>query len=195
MERKSKSEVAEKRKNGKILAKIAAKVRDDSEYLVKLTAVESLEAIISRDEPDRIDRHLAVLQGDKRYQDVKLVTNSRGGRFLYSETFMTGTYAGVLARVEANEPLLTIAETIRDQSRIFRRPTNSRLFDAPVFRIDPRSLDEYIAELTGKPEYGDIKMVHASTGVCYLYSDIYIKSEEWVKSIVEREEVWKPENP
>ncbi len=178
-----------------VRSQIVARVREDSEKSVKLTAVNSLGALIPEAEPDRIDRHLAVLQGDERYQDVKLITNSRGGRYLYSGTFMTRTYAEVLARAEANDPLLTIAETVRDQSRIFRRPTNSRLFDAPVFRIDTESLDVYVAELLRRPEFADIKLIHASTGAPYLYSDIYIKSEEWVKSIVEREEVWKPENP
>lgn len=195
MARKSKPEVAEKIKTGKVLARITAKVREDSETSVKLTAVESLGALIPGDKPDRIDRCLAVLQGDRRYQDVKLITNSRGGRFLYSESFMTRTYAEVLARVEANDPLLTIAETVRDQSRIYSHPTNSRLFEAPVFRIDPRYFDDYAAELIKKPEFADIKLIRASTCALYLYSDIYIKSEEWAEAVVEREEVWKPENP
>ncbi len=195
MKRQNKPGKVAKGNTGEVLAKIAAKVREDSEYSVKLTSVDSLGALIPGVEPDRIDRHLAVLQEDKRYQDVKLITNSRGGRYLYSENFMTGTYAEVLARVEANDPLLTIAETVRDQTRIFHRPTNSRLFEAPVFRIDTKSLEEYITELLRKPEFSDIKLIHASTGALYLYSDIYIKSEELVKAIVEREEVWKPENP
>jgi hypothetical protein len=202
MKRQNKPEEVAKGKTEKALARdeevrsqIVARVREDSEKSIKLTAVDSLGALIPGAEPDMIDRLLAVLQGDERYQDVKLITNSRGVRYLYSETFMTRTYAEVLARIEANDPLLTIAETVRDQSRIFRRPTNSRLFDAPVFRIDTESLDEYVAELLRRPEFADIKLIRASTGAPYLYSDIYIKSEEWVKSIVEREEVWKPENP
>lgn len=195
MKSKSKPEEVAKVKTEEVLAKIAAKVREDSENSVKLTTFNSLEALIPGAEPERIDRHLAVLQGDERYQDVKLITNSRGGRYLYSGTFMTGTYAEVLARVEANDPLLTIAETVRDQSRIFRRPTNSRLFDASVFKIDTESFDEYLAELLKRSEFADIKLIHASTGASYLYSDIHIESEELVKAIVEREEVWKPENP
>ena len=178
-----------------VRSQIVSKVREDSGKLIKLTAVTSLGALIPGAETDKIDVHLSAILKDERYQDVKLITNSKKTRYLYSENAITQTYAEILARAGANDPVATIAETVRDESRIYPRPTKVDLFTVEIFNINPDRLGEYIAELVKNPEYGDIKQLKASTGATYLYSTLYIKSEDWVKYMVEWEEVGRHQNP
>ena len=170
------------------------RVRDDSKSKLRVTPVIGLGMLIAGAESDKIDSHLAVVLDDERYRDVRLVSNSKGARYLYSEDYMTATYAVVLARAEANDPSATIVATVREESRIYPRPTRLSMFAAPVFRIDPDALGRYAHAIVAGTEYPDIKLVEASTGVIYLYSDTYL-SEAWVKSTVEWEEVGQRENP
>lgn len=177
-----------------VRSRIAAQVRDDSSKTVKLTPVGALGTLIPGAEPDKIDAHLTLLLSDEVYGDVRLITNGKGVRFLYSEASMTRTYAEILARAEAKDPCETLAATIRDDSRIYPRPTRLEIFNAPVFGIDPDDLDRLVREVANRPQYKDIKLVKASTGAVYLYSDLYLGAD-WVTATVEWEEVGKYQNP
>ncbi len=177
-----------------VRSQIARKVREDSKHHIKLTPVNSLGMFIPGAEEDKVDKHLMYIQDDQRYRDICLVTNSKGTRYCYSNQFMTATYAGVLARADANDALATIAATVREESRIYPRPTCVSIFKAPVFKINVADLDRYVSEIIKMPEYQDIKAIRASTGVLYLYSESYL-NHDWVKATVEWEEVGKFQNP
>lgn len=174
--------------------RIAARVREDSGGLAQLTPVNALGVLIPGAEIDKIDGHLALLLDDSMYRDMRLIANSKGTRFLYSETSMTRTYAEILARAEAKDACGTMAITIRDDSRLYPRPTRLDVFGSSVFGIDPDDLDRLASEMTGRPEYQDIKLVKASNGAVYLYSDQYL-NPDWVKATVEWEEVGRYLNP
>jgi hypothetical protein len=150
--------------------------------------------VIPGAEPGKIEDHLDLILDDERYKDLKLVSNSRGSRYFYSEDHMTATYATVLARAEANDPLGTIAATVREDSRIYPRPTSLGTFSAPIFNMDVRELQRYSEEIASRPEYADIKIARASNGAIYLYSEQFL-DPDWARSTVEWEEVGKYENP
>ncbi len=173
---------------------IVERVREDSQKKLELTKVNALGILIPGAEPDRVDRHLLLLLDDERYPDIHLVSNSRSTRYLYSDRFMTATYAGVLASAQAADPLATIAAVVREESRIYPRPTAVSVFAAPVFNIDPAEIERYADELTKKPEFADIKTCVASTGALYLYSEAYL-GRDWVRATVEWEEVGRALNP
>ncbi len=172
---------------------IAERVRADSSSRQHLTPLNDF-GMIPGAEPENIGKHLDLLLDDDRYSDVKLISNSRGSRYLFSEQHMTSTYANVLARAEANDPLGTIVTTVREDSRIYPRPTSLGTFAAPIFGMDARQLGRYAEEIASRPEYADIKVEKASNGAVYLYSTQYL-DPNWVKSTVEWEEVGKYENP
>ena len=177
-----------------VRAQVVVRVRSDSAKQERLTPTSSLGLLIPGAEIDKIDSHLPIIFDDERYSDLRLVSNSKGARYLYSEAHMTATYAVVLARAEANDPKGTIVATVREESQIYPRPTRLSMFAAPVFNIDPEQLPRYAREIVASPDYADIKLVEASTGVIYLYSDKFL-SEPWVKSTVEWEEVGQHQNP
>ncbi len=177
-----------------IQIQIAEKVREESKNLAKLTSVNSLITLVSGLEADKVEANVAELLKDNRCQDIKSVVASTGAVYLYSETYITKNYADVLVRAEANDPCATIAATVRDESRMYPRPTNIELFKDQVFNIEPDELDTHIGLTMERQEYKDIKLITASTEARYLYSDLYM-NEDYARSLVEWVEVDQEENP
>lgn len=167
-----------------VQAKIADKVRVDSKERVQLSAVSSLTELAPELQPSQIERYVAAMDGDERYQDIKQLVGPTGLAYLYSEAAMTRNYANLLARIEANDPCVTIAETVREESRVYPRPTKVELFYTPVFNIDPDQLEMVVEQTLKRPEFQDIKKVIASTQAVYLYSDKHMVApqvERWVQ--------------
>jgi len=89
---------------------------------------------------------------------------------------MTGNYAQILARVEENDPCFTISETVREESKIYPRPTNIETFKYGLFNINRDELDTHIARTM--EQYPDIKLLRASSGGVYLYSTLYMTEDQ-----------------
>ncbi len=102
-----------------------------------------------------------------------------------SEAF---NYDKIQALVEANDPVATIVETVREESRIYPRPTKVEVFKEPVFNINSGELWTYVEQIVEQEEFGDIQLIQASTGVHYLYSTQYLDADH-AKSLIEWEEV------
>ncbi len=177
-----------------IKTKIAEKVREDSKNLTKLTGIDSLCTADPVLEMDKVKASLAEMERDDRCQDIKSVVSSTGALYLYSETYITRNYADILVRAEANDPCATIAATVRDEARIYPRPTDIEFFNNPIFNINPEELEGHLASTLERQEFKDIKLINASTGARYLYSELYM-DEDYARSLVEWEEVGEEENP
>jgi len=173
----------------------AEKVRADSKNDVALTSVSDLLSLAPEMERDRIASILDEMRTDDKYADIKPVTSPKGDVYYHSEKHMSGYYAVVLSRVAAKDPVATIAAMVRDESRIYPRPTCIELFMDPMFKIPTEELKAVFDEMAQKPDYSDIKlMVHPETGGVYAYSSQYLSGDvayqkmHWV-------EVVKPANP
>ncbi len=177
-----------------VRSQIVAQVRDDSKKEARLTPLTTISAMIPGAETEKIDGHLTLLIGNGRYKDIHLIADGEGNRYLYSEQFLTSNYAEILARAEMKDPYRIIAATVRSESRVYPRPTHLDTFNAPVFNVNPNDVRRFASEKERRPEYKDIKVIQASTGAVYFYSDLFLDSE-WVKAIVEWEEVGKHLNP
>lgn len=173
---------------------IAQKVREDSQNLAKLTSVEFFNTLVADLEPHEIEVNLAEMQQDERYNDIRSITIATGAVVLYSETYITSNYAKILVRAEVNDPLATIVETVREESRVYPRPTNIELFKEQVFNINPNELENHLKQVLEQQEFNDIKIFQASTGAQYLYSTRYI-NDDHARSLIEWEEVGQYENP
>ena len=172
--------------------RIGAKVRADSKDAELLTPVDGLYAEIGWDKsaynPDEIRK-------DPRYDDIKTVTAANGEMFFYSTRHMSDYFALVLARVAGHDPCATVAETVRDESRIYPRPTCVQLFLEKIFGINEEDLKEVVCMTLQRPEFADIKaMVHPTTGAAYLYSEKYLDGERAFMKM-DYEEVIRPANP
>lgn len=174
---------------------LAEKVRADSKNDVALTSVSELQALAPEMEQEGIAAVLDEMRTDDRYADIKQVTSPTGDVYYHSDRHMSGYYAVVLGRVAEKDPVATVAAMVRDESRIYPRPTCIEFFMEPLFGIPPSDLKAVFDELVRRPEYGDIKlMVHPDTGAVYAYSSQYLSGDaafqkmHWV-------EVVKPANP
>jgi hypothetical protein len=112
----------------------------------------------------------------------------------YSETSMTGAYALHLLRREENDPLRLIADTVRDESRIYPRPTDLRFFSDPPFSMSARDLQQALGSMELRPDMADLRRSTASNGAVYLYSTRYL-SEALADTLTEWIEVGQKENP
>jgi len=174
---------------------IAEKVRADSKNDLALTSAADLNALAPEMEQDGIDAILEEMRNDDRYADIKAVTSSNGNVYYHSDRHMSGYYAVVLSRVAAKDPGATIAALVRDESRIYPRPTCVQFFLEPMFGIPSDDLKAVVDGMLRKPENGDIRMmVHPETGGVYLYCNQYLNGDTAFK-MMHWVEVVKPANP
>ena len=175
--------------------RMAEKIRGDSRNMGTLTPASALYALTPESEKEKIAFLLSEMRTEARYVDIGEVTASAGDDYFHSDIYLSGNYAKILLRAMANDPCAAIAETVRDTSRIYPKPTNSLLFKHEAFGIDPGVLEDIIAETMRKPEFADIKkMVHPATGAAYLYSSKYV-DEAQVWTMVDWIEVGEKNNP
>jgi hypothetical protein len=172
--------------------RIGEKVRADSKDAEILTPVDSLYAEIGWDRsaysPDQIRK-------DPRYDDIKTVTATTGEMFFYSTRHLSDYYALQLARVAAHDPCVLIAETVRDESRTYPRPTCIMFFLEKVFGVKEDELESVVRKMLERPEFSDIKaIIHPATGGVYLYSNKYLDGER-AFAMMDYEEVIRPANP
>ncbi len=166
--------------------KLAEKVRGDSKYLADVTSANALGAVQSGLQSDDIATRLGeIAQDDVTFPDIKSIAGPTGKVYFYSQKFMTETYARILARVKAEDPCLTIAETVREESRVYPRVTNTELFKYALFRIDREEIDKHVARV--QELYEDIKSIKSPTGSVYLYSTRYL-TPDWAAYLAKKVE-------
>ncbi|MFC2015212.1 hypothetical protein ACFLUP_04395 [Chloroflexota bacterium] len=176
-----------------INSKICEKVIADSRDRIRVTPVKSLSAMLPELEPDMLMDKVSSVLEDDRFSHIKSVVASTGSVYIFSETYISRSYANILVLAEVNDPCSTIASTVRDEARIYPRVTIIEYFKNPVFNINSDKLEEYIASTLERPEFKDVKLIEASTGARYLYSDLYM-NEELARSQIEWQEVDQFEN-
>lgn len=175
-------------------AAIATKVRGISRDEARLTPAESLKDAFPDLAPEQVEEYLAEMGDKNKFQDIKQLAGPNGALWLYSDQSMTGNYAALLARVEAKDPCKTIAETVREESMTYPRPTKVTLFYDTVFQIEGINLEGFVERTLQQPEYKDIKKIVASTSAVYLYSDLYMPAGQ-AEYLVEWEEIGKYKSP
>ena len=175
---------------------LASAIRADSRDTVKLTPVGALYALAPDTGPTIIDALLKGMRTEARFADIKTVTASNGDVYFHSDKYLVGNYAVTLLMAMAGDHCATIAETVREESKIYPRTTNVTIFrEQQVYGIPPNDLEAIIVDILRKPGYADIKrIVHPSTGAVHLYSNQYI-SEDHAWAMMDWEEVGRANNP
>lgn len=175
---------------------LAGAIRADSLNVVKLTPLGALYALAPDTDAKIVDALLKGMQTESRFSDIKTVTASNGDVYFHSDKYLVGNYAVTLLMAMAGDHCVTIAETVREESRVYPRTTNVNIFrEQQVYGIPPDDLEAIVADTLRKPEYADIrKIVHPSTGSVHLYSDRYI-NEERAWEMMDWEEVGRAANP
>ncbi|MBJ6725576.1 hypothetical protein [Geomesophilobacter sediminis] len=174
---------------------IAGAIRADSLEKVALTPIGDIYALAPGTGAGIVDALLDAMTHDRRYQDLKQVT-AAGEVYFHSDRYLVDNYAATLLLARAGDHRATIAETVREESRIYPRTTNAACFlDYKLYGIPPDELETVIRVMLGKPEFADIKrIVHPVTNAVHLYSERYIAAEHaW--AMMDWEEVGRANNP
>jgi hypothetical protein len=176
---------------------IVEKIRGDSLY-VALTPLADLGPLFHSADPAERAALLAELQADPRFQDIQQLAGADGEPWFHSDTHLSGNYGRIMLRARAGDPALSIAELVRDRSRVMPAPTRVTVFQDRVFELSREQLDAFVDGL-GKPGadpgYADIRrLVHPETGAVYLYSDRWMLEVDAVR-VMDWEEVGQARNP
>lgn len=132
--------------------------------LVKLDQLEYGEDLREEEQEELQERLLAL-------EEIKRLEGKSGRVYLYSSALMVDRYANLVLQREENDPKQLVADTVREESKLYPRPTKPDVFLLPPFKIPEPILDALVQELVeDEGAYGDIQEAEASNGVKYLYS-------------------------
>lgn len=119
-----------------------------------------------------IDNFLEELKKSEEISDIN-VLNGEKEIYLYSKEYLSDGYRDLLFNLEERKIEDVVVEIVRNESKIYPRPTSIEIFKlAPFNTID---LDmNIVLENVLKNGDTDIKIIKASNGVKYLYSEKYM---------------------
>ena len=124
---------------------------------------EALDALIQRlkDSEDDQFADIAQLQGPSNL-------------YFYSTLSMSDSFARIQARLRDKDTKVTIAESVREESKIYPRPALRSQFLTEPFFLSEEEIDQAVEELQSSDDYCDIHPCVTSDGTRYLYSDKYL---------------------
>jgi hypothetical protein len=103
---------------------------------------------------------------------IKLHTEGEEPYF-FSSKFMSESYSKILIQKRKN-PLLLIAEVVRENSAIYPRPVPLDMFKHSPFDLTLEEIQAYLAQMAMRDEYRDIKQTTSSLGTVFLYSTLHL---------------------
>ena len=168
-----------------VLAALLEKIRTDSTE-TRLSPASQLASLVPEGDAS------AILD-EGAEDDIKMMRGSRD-RYYFSERSMTEPYARHLYRLAERDPVRLVADTTRDESRTYPRPTPVSTFLDSPFSMTRAEVDAAVSSMAFDPEYADIKTTTASNGELYLYSSSHL-SEAHAAGLAEWAAVGEKENP
>lgn len=109
----------------------------------------------------------------KMNEDLKELLDKDGVPRYYSAQFMSEAYARILLRKEGN-PLLLIAEIVRENSALYPRPVPLAIFLDSPFELTQEEIPACLQKMSGQEEYQDIAQTTTSIGTVFLYSNRHL---------------------
>lgn len=157
----------------------------------RLTTLSSLRAAFPKDSGPEADP-LSEIEGSGA-DDLKRM-DGREETYFFSELGMTRAYAAYLFRLEEKDLVGLVVETVREESRLYPRPTPLDFFKGQPFGFAQDQLDDVLARIRERGDCGDIRESRASNGARYLYSTLHLTVAH-AESLTEWNEVGQAENP
>lgn len=128
---------------------------------------------------------------DAQFSDIESL-QGQGDLYFYSTLYMSGSFARIQARLRDKDIKVTIAESVREESRIYPRPALRSQFLSEPFWLSEEEIDQALEELRTSEEYCDIHPCVTSDGTRYLYSDKYL-TEAHALSLVDTRNLFDEE--
>lgn len=118
-----------------------------------------------------------------RCENIALLMG-RSGYYLYDRTVMTDAYAHWSFLAAEADPLVTFADCVREDSRVYPRPYNRDNLANEPFNMDADAVEAAFAAAQADPDYADIERLEASNGDVYFYSTRYL-ARDYAQSLAE----------
>lgn len=131
---------------------------------------------------------LALVQQES---DIKAI-HGRKASYLFSEESMSHSFAKLSVRLLENDLVTMLAEQVRNDSKLYPRPSPARQFYGSPFNIEKEQLVELLTTLYKEKEYSDIESFETTNGALYLYSKDSLHPDQ-ARAIAQMQEVEEPE--
>jgi hypothetical protein len=157
---------------------VAERIRTDSRAAVLTDPAVFATEPFSLDE-EELARVMGELAQDEAYADIVRTPNERtGAEYLHSTTFLSAVYATHLIRSQADDPTYLIAQTVRENSEIYPKPTSLEFFELEPFGLKFDDVLTHMKAILTDEAYADIKPVTVSNGMVYLFSDKFLSQAQ-----------------
>jgi len=178
---------------------IAEIIRGKSELgkLVSLDEIsqELLDRNLLKGEDDQAQNRFEVMIGTALDENKDLVKLHPEGKkpLFFSSQFISESYAKMLIQKELN-PLLLIAEIVRENSATYPRPVPVDIFRESPFNLTQEEILECLRQMGDQKEYHDIAQTTTSIGTIFLYSNLHL-DPDYASMLSEWSDVGQVNNP
>ena len=114
--------------------------------------------------------------------------------YLYDRTKMTDSYAHWAFLAAENNPLVTFADLVREDSRTYPRPMAQKSLNNEPFAMDAEAVEAAYNQALCTEGYEDIQRTEASNGDVYYFSTTYLSSRQ-AEALAEWASVERVANP
>jgi hypothetical protein len=129
----------------------------------------------------------------KQNEELKEIVDAKGLVHYYSVRSMAETYAKILIR-SGEDPLLLMAEMVRENSNRYPRPVPLTLFEDPPFGLTPGEISSCLNKMANQQGYQDIRQTTTSIGTVFLFSTLYLEPD-YASFLAEWTDVGQANNP
>ncbi len=133
----------------------------------------------------------SLLEAVENIEDIGSVKGTKDV-YYFSDRHISPAFAKLTVRLEENNLLEMLVEQVRDDSRIYPRPTPARQFYNAPYRIEKEQLVTLLVSLKADEEYEDIELFETTNGAQYLVSRRFMHPDQ-AKAMAQLQEVEDPE--
>ncbi len=159
----------------------------------QLITLTTLQESLDLESTEELGSLLGNSELGESYPDIRCL-QGRKASYYFSDQYISENYANMLMRVEEQDLAALVAGTIRDESRMYPRPTDARLFQAAPFKLSHEQVLGIVENMQKTEEYQDIHAITASNGAVYFFSSQHL-TKAHAEGLMEWTEVKSHEIP
>ena len=132
------------------------------------------QGLLKSEFADQSSHFEAILkQAVEKNEDLNEISGGDGILYYYSALSVSDTYARILIQRGEN-PLLLMAQIVRENSAIYPRPVPLDIFMGSPFDLTQEEIFECLRKMGQEAEYQDIAQTTTSVGTIFLYSNQHL---------------------
>lgn len=152
------------------------------------------QKILRSDPPEQESEFETILKKTMEgNSDLRELPGRDGLPRYYSSQCMSEPYIRILLCRE-EDPLLLIAEMVRENSSLYPRPVPIDIFSDSPFDLNQEEILVCLGKMSGQEEYQDIAQTTTSTGTIFLYSSRHL-DPGYASMLAEWFDVGQSDNP